>query len=99
MIAAVRTWLPQVGVNAPEGGYYLWLTLPADMDGDELARRAAAQGVNIIPASKFFARMDGYPSNQGPRRNAVRLSYSYADLAEIDAGVERLGAVYAAMTR
>jgi 2-aminoadipate transaminase len=97
MIAAVQRWLPEASFTVPEGGYYVWLTLPAHIDGDELARRAAARGVNIIPGTKFFARQEGYPSNHGPRRNAVRLSYSYASPAEIDEGVERLGEAYASM--
>lgn len=97
MIVALRRWLPDAEFTEPQGGYYVWLALPAHMDGDELARRAAALGVNIIPGSKFFAGADGYPRNRGPRRNAVRLSYSFANLEEIDEGVARLGEAYASM--
>lgn len=97
MIAAIRRHLPEVGFTEPEGGYYVWLTLPAAMDGDELARRAAARGVNIIPGTKFFAGPEGYPRNQGARRNAIRLSYSFANPDEIEEGVARLGEAYASM--
>jgi 2-aminoadipate transaminase len=40
---------------------------------------------------------DDYPRNRGARRNAVRLSYSYASPEQIDEGVERLGEAYASM--
>lgn len=97
MIEAVRRHLPEVGFTEPEGGYYIWLNLPPHVDGDELAKRAAAAGVNLIPGSKFFAAKDGYPQNHAARRNAVRLSYSYESPEKIDEGVQRLGEAYASM--
>lgn len=88
MVAAVRRELPQVGIDVPQGGYYLWLTLPPHVDGDVIARRAAEVGVNIIPGSRFYA---------GARRrtpcNYIRLSYSFATLGQIDTGVRRLADV------
>lgn len=97
MLEAVRRHLPEVSFTEPEGGYYVWLGLPPAVDGDELAKRAAQRGVNLIPGSKFFAGQDGYPRNRDARRNAVRLSYSYASPEQIDEGVERLGEAYASM--
>ncbi len=40
-------------VNAPTGGFFLWVRLPADMDALELRRRAAVKGVGIAPGSLF----------------------------------------------
>ena len=44
MVAALRSDLPQLRMHVPHGGYYLWLTLPQGVDGDELrgARRRPA---------------------------------------------------------
>ena len=94
MIAAVHAHLPGVTLGVPEGGYYVWLTLPAHVDGDRLAAGAAELAVNIIPGSKFFAGAGSFPGNGGPPRNHVRLSYSYATPEQIDAGVARLATVY-----
>ena len=95
MIAAVRRELPEARVTAPEGGYYIWLTLPEQVDGDAFAARAATAGVNLIAGSKFFAGADArFPSNRPVPRNHVRLSYSYATPEQIDEGVRRLAAVY-----
>ncbi len=90
MIAALQRELPDIRFDAPEGGYYLWLTLPPDIDGDALAKRAAEVGVNVIPGSKFYA---------GGRKGAarcshIRLSYSFASLEQIDLGLRRLADVY-----
>ncbi|HEV8334267.1 MAG TPA: PLP-dependent aminotransferase family protein [Steroidobacteraceae bacterium] len=89
MVAAVRRDLPQVKMQVPRGGYYLWLELPAHVDGDQVAQRAAAVGVNIIPGSRFFAR----DPRRGTNCNYIRLSYSFATLEQIDAGVRRLADV------
>jgi 2-aminoadipate transaminase len=92
MIAAIARELPGATVVAPEGGFYVWVTLPPHMDGDALAARAAAAGVNIIPGSKFFASAGA--GNARPPRNHIRLSYSYAMPEQIDEGMRLLASVY-----
>jgi 2-aminoadipate transaminase len=99
MIAAVRRELPQATLDVPEGGYYVWLTLPPHVDGDLIAQRAAAVGVNIIPGSKFFAPRGDVPRRDRiPARNHIRLSYSFATFEQIDVGVGRLATVYRAQS-
>lgn len=97
MVAAIGRELPGARVAVPEGGYYVWVTLPEGTDGDAFAARAAAAGVNLIPGSKFFAVGGGFPANAAAPRHHVRLSYSYATPAQIDEGVRRLAAVYEAV--
>ena len=98
MVVAVRRELPDAMMQIPEGGYYLWLTLPGDVDGDLLAQRAMAEGVNVIPGSKFFAgQFVGYPRNQTTPKNNIRLAFSHAGPDEIDEGVSRLARAYAAL--
>ena len=41
MVAALRSALPDVQLDVPAGGYYLWLTLPEGSDGDKVARAAS----------------------------------------------------------
>ena len=90
MVAALRSHLPDLRFDVPQGGYYVWVTLPPGVDGDELARRAADVGVNVIAGSKFHAA--------GGRLLApcdhIRLSYSFASPDEIDLGIRRLADVY-----
>lgn len=95
MVKALRRDLPGISLSVPEGGYYVWVTLPPLMDGDAFAARAAAAGVNLIAGSKFFAGAGGaHPSNHAPPRNHIRLSYSYATPEQIEEGVKRLAAIY-----
>lgn len=97
MIAAFAKEMPQVRITASEGGYYVWGTLPGEVDSDALAKKAAEDGINIIPGTKFFASAGGYPANAKPGRNHIRLAYSYATLEQIDEGVRRLGEAYRAL--
>jgi 2-aminoadipate transaminase len=86
MAQAVREHLPEASFDLPQGGYYLWLRLPEGVDGDALARRAEALGVQVLPASQFHA-------TPGPP-NYVRLAYSYASPSEIVEGVRRLARAF-----
>lgn len=92
IVAAIAREMPGATVAIPEGGYYVWLTLPGTIDGDILARQAAEAGVHLIAGSRFFAVQD----DRTPR-NHIRLAFSYTTPAQIDEGVQRLGVVYRAM--
>lgn len=89
ILAAIARDLPEAKVAVPEGGYYVWLTLPEHVDGDRLAARAHDGGVHLIAGSRFFA---GHAIDVP--RNHIRLAYSYATPDQIDDGVQRLGAIY-----
>lgn len=68
----------------PEGGMFIWLTLPPGMDGAEvLARSPETARVAFVPGRAFFADVSG--------GNTLRLSFSCASEAQIDAGIRRLG--------
>ncbi len=72
-----------VSWTKPEGGIFLWLTLPEAVDADELFVRAGKNKVSFIPGSKF------YPSGQG-KTNTLRLNFSYSALEQIGEGIQRL---------
>ena len=91
MIEAVKREMPGTSFIIPQGGYYLWLTLPGGIDGEKLAARAADAGVIVIPGSKFYASAGPrYPRNEGPPKNRMRLAYSHEDEERIDLGVRRI---------
>jgi 2-aminoadipate transaminase len=97
MVVAIRRELPEARVEVPHGGYYLWLTLPEDTDGDELAKRAEHEGVIILPGSKFFAANGGRGAGQLSPKNQIRAAYSYASPEQIDEGVARIARAYRSM--
>jgi 2-aminoadipate transaminase len=70
--------------NRPEGGYFLWLELPDEIDASELLARASEAGVTFVPGADF----GGPPSS-------ARLAFSFVSPAAIDEGVRRLAALVA----
>ena len=91
MVAALRRNLPEASVVVPQGGYYVWVTLPRNIDADELAKLAAEAGVTVLAGSKFYAvQGPGALHSAGPPKNQMRLAYSHSSPEEIDEGIRRL---------
>jgi DNA-binding transcriptional MocR family regulator len=84
MLAALKRHMPQgVGWTEPKGGLFVWVRLPDAIDAADLLDRAVQQAqVAFVPGTAFF--------HDGRGRNALRLSYSLADEAQIEAGIARL---------
>jgi DNA-binding transcriptional MocR family regulator len=53
-------------VSRPEGGFVIWVQLPPRYDGVEIARRAAASGITILPGAIFSATLQ--------YRNCIRIA-------------------------
>lgn len=70
--------------NRPEGGYFLWLELPGEIDASQLLPRASEGGVTFVPGADFG----------GPPASA-RLAFSFVSPVEIDEGVRRLARLVA----
>ena len=71
--------------SRPDGGYFLWVDLPAGVAVDALFDRAAEAGVQFVKGSDFFAGEGGEES--------MRLAFSFPSVDEIAEGVRRLGAL------
>ncbi len=87
MLAALHQHMPDGVVwTRPEGGMFIWVTLPVGTDGsDLLARALATEKVAFVPGQAF------YPDGSGA--NTIRLSFSNSDEATIREGIQRLGNV------
>ena len=70
--------------TAPEGGLFVWAELPEGMDAAAALERAIARNVAFVPGVHF------YP--EGGHKNTLRLNFSMQEVADIEAGMERLGA-------
>jgi 2-aminoadipate transaminase len=88
MLAALRKYFP-TGVHwtTPQGGLFLWVTLPEPADATEILQAAIAEHVAFVPGSSFFADGSGH--------NTFRLNFSNATPARIEEGIQRLGGVLA----
>jgi 2-aminoadipate transaminase len=68
--------------SRPDGGFFVWVELPGNIDTNALFSLALEEGVAFIPGSAFLER-------DGPR-NAMRLCFANASPAEIVDGMGRL---------
>jgi 2-aminoadipate transaminase len=86
MLTAMEEHFPE-GVNwtHPEGGLFLWVTLPEEIGAAELLQAAIEQQVVFVPGEAF------YPNNG--KRNTLRLNYSHDKPERIYEGIKRLGCV------
>lgn len=93
MLAALDAHMPaNVTWTRPEGGFYVWLTLPAEIDGNAVAERALAETrVSVISGAAFYAAV--------PERNTIRLSFSLAPEDAAREGVKRLGQLLGEMIK
>ena len=73
---------------APEGGYFLWVELPEEVDTEQLLAAASERGVVFVKGPDFM--LEG-------GRNALRLAYSGVTPDQIDEGVRRLGEALSAI--
>jgi DNA-binding transcriptional MocR family regulator len=73
--------LPEARFTPPQGGYFMWVTLPEDADVDAIFSAAQERGVAIVKGTDFL--LDG-------GRNTLRLAYSGVTVDQIDEGVRRL---------
>ncbi|MEV0938863.1 PLP-dependent aminotransferase family protein [Micromonospora wenchangensis] len=85
---SLRRHLPEVTFVEPDGGYFLWVEFPDDVDVDRLAPAAAERGVAVVKGSDFM--VDG-------GRHALRLAFSAVTADRIDEGVRRLADAVAAV--
>lgn len=85
MLAALEAHMPDgVSWTRPEGGMFVWQTLPNGMDGAALlAQSLQTERVAFVPGQAFFA--------DGSGANTIRLSFSNSDAAAIAHGIARLG--------
>lgn len=83
MLAALEQYFPEEARwSKPEGGLFLMVSLPDDMDSTELLKEAINHKVAYVPGTDFY--IDG-------GHNTFRLNFSNAQPAKIEEGIRRLG--------
>ncbi len=85
MLAALEQHMPKgVTWTRPEGGMFIWVTLPEGYDGAALLERSLeTERVAFVPGAAF------HPDGTGQR--TIRLNFSSPDNRAIDEGIARLG--------
>jgi 2-aminoadipate transaminase len=91
MLRALETYLPPGCTwNVPDGGFYVWLTVPEGVDTKAMLPRAVSSRVAYASGTGFYADAISGPCS-GSRQ--LRLSYCYPTPERITEGVRRLAGV------
>ncbi|BAN22629.1 aminotransferase-like domain-containing protein [Caballeronia insecticola] len=86
MLDALDRHMPAgVEWNRPEGGMFVWLTLPKHVNTMKLLEQSIAQNVAFVPGGPFYAN--------DAEHNTLRLSFVTVPPAKIEEGVSKLGAL------
>lgn len=88
MLDAIAEHFPaDVAYTRPEGGMFIWVTLPAHIDSSVLLAQAIAEKVAFVPGAPFYA--------SAPVHNTLRLSFVTVPETKIRAGIATLGRLIA----
>nr|WP_206203466.1 PLP-dependent aminotransferase family protein [Thermococcus sp. M36] len=86
MLEALEEYMPEgVRWTKPDGGMFIWVTLPEGIDTKLMAEKAIRKGVAYVPGEAFFAHRDV--------KNTMRLNFTYVPEDVIHDGVKRLAGV------
>ena len=85
MLEALKDYFPpEVTWTRPQGGLFLWITLPRGQDSQKMLAPALAQNVAFVPGDCFYAHADD------EARRHMRLNFSSAKPEQIREGIRRL---------
>ena len=86
MVSLLEKYMPEgVSWTYPEGGLFLWLTLPEGVDTVAMYDEALSRGVAYVAGSFFYT--------DGSHRNTMRLNFSFVDEAKMEPGIKLLSGV------
>jgi 2-aminoadipate transaminase len=90
MIESIGEYFPdEISYTRPEGGMFLWVTLPEGLSALKVFERAIEQKVAFVPGDPFYVNKKNV--------NTLRLNFSSVDEETIRIGIKRLGAVLKTM--
>jgi GntR family transcriptional regulator / MocR family aminotransferase len=85
MVAAIQRYLPAtVHFDMPQGGLFIWLSLPENLTSESLLPLAWEEGVDFAPGSSFFPE-------ETENSSWLRLNFVVQAPTEIEEGIRRLG--------
>jgi DNA-binding transcriptional MocR family regulator len=85
MLSSLGEYLPEFSWTVPNGGFYVWVTLPPELDAKQMLPRAVSELVAYTPGTAFFA--------DGSGADHMRLSFCHPTPDNIRLGIRRLAGV------
>lgn len=84
MLESIKTYFSNgIESTKPEGGMFLWVTLPEGMPAIKLFALAVKENVVFVPGDPFYI--------DKKEANTLRLNFSCVDCATIETGIRRPG--------
>ncbi|NBU23625.1 MAG: PLP-dependent aminotransferase family protein [Actinobacteria bacterium] len=84
-LEALEQYLPRVQTTKPNGGFFLWLTLPQGLNSKEMLPLAVTELVAYTPGTAFYG--------DGRGANNIRVCYSHPTAENVKVGIKRLSKV------
>jgi 2-aminoadipate transaminase len=84
-LAALSQYLPKVQTTRPDGGFFLWLTLPEGLNSKEMLPLAVTELVAYTPGTAFYG--------DGRGANNIRVCFSHPTAENVAVGIKRLSNV------
>jgi aspartate/methionine/tyrosine aminotransferase len=84
-LEAMAEYLPKLSTTLPDGGFYLWITLPEGIDSKAMLPLAVKELVAYTPGTAFYG--------DGTGHNKLRICYSFPTPENINLGIKRLATV------
>jgi len=84
-LEAMAEYLPKLSTTQPDGGFYLWITLPEGIDSKAMLPLAVKELVAYTPGTAFYG--------DGTGQNKLRICYSFPTPDTIKLGIKRLATV------
>lgn len=90
MMDALDAKCPQITYVRPEGGMFLWGTLPQGISMPDFVQRCLEKKLAVVPGNAFYVD-DSAPCN------SFRMNFSAPNAEQIERGVEIMAGVLAEM--
>jgi 2-aminoadipate transaminase len=86
MLDALAEFMPEeVYWTHPDGGFFVWVTLPEYLDATAMLPQAIQRNIAYVPGEGFYA--------DGAGKNCMRLNFSFVEPEKIRRGIELLSEV------
>ena len=84
-LEALEQYLPDIETTRPDGGFFLWLTLPEGLNSKEMLPLAVTELVAYTPGTAFFG--------DGRGKENIRVCFSHPSAERVKIGIHRLSNV------
>lgn len=84
-LEGMKLYLPRVQTTVPNGGFFLWLTLPEGLNSKEMLPLAVNELVAYTPGTAFYG--------DGRGANNIRVCFSHPTADNVKVGIKRLSNV------